>query len=144
MELPADANAAIGIFGRQGLGKVRQLDLRYMWIQAALRRKPIALKKYNGQLHGRDGNKSARQRFDRETCEKSGMCLVRPIESGTLGRAGVRTDTTIYVCNRSWPPLDRVVDVPVVMQHTEHDFICLDMCLCTHMLLAALLATSSR
>ena len=43
MELQVDANAAIEIIGRQGLGKVRHLDLSYLWIQAAVRRKQIAL-----------------------------------------------------------------------------------------------------
>ena len=37
LELHVDANAATGIIGRQGLGKVRHLDLSCLWIQAAVR-----------------------------------------------------------------------------------------------------------
>ena len=36
MELQVDGNVAIGIIGRQGLGKVRHLDLNYLWLQAAV------------------------------------------------------------------------------------------------------------
>ena len=45
MELQVDANAAIGIIGRQGLGKVRHLDLSYLWLQAAVRGKQVVLRK---------------------------------------------------------------------------------------------------
>ena len=37
MELQVGANAAIGIIGRQGLGKVSHVDLRFLWLQAAAR-----------------------------------------------------------------------------------------------------------
>ena len=45
MELQVDANAAIGIIGRQGLGKIRHLDLSYLWLQAAVRGKQVVLRK---------------------------------------------------------------------------------------------------
>ena len=37
LELHVDANAATGIIGRQGLGKVMHPDLSCLWIQAAVR-----------------------------------------------------------------------------------------------------------
>ena len=40
MELQVDADAAIGIVGRQGLGKVRHLDFSYLWLRVAVRGKP--------------------------------------------------------------------------------------------------------
>ena len=45
MELQVDANAAIGIIGRQGQGKVRHLDLSYLWLQAAVWGKQVVLRK---------------------------------------------------------------------------------------------------
>ena len=35
MELQVDANAAIGIIGRQGLGKLRHSDFGHLWLHAA-------------------------------------------------------------------------------------------------------------
>ena len=46
MELQIDANAAIGIIGRHGLGKVRHLDLlSYLWLQEAVWGKQVVLRK---------------------------------------------------------------------------------------------------
>ena len=43
MELPGlvrtDANAAMGIVHRQGLGKTRHIEVQYLWIQDAVRHK---------------------------------------------------------------------------------------------------------
>ena len=41
----AASYAAIGIIGRQGLGKVRHLDLSYLWLQAAVQGKQVILRK---------------------------------------------------------------------------------------------------
>ena len=43
--LQMNANAAIGIIGRQGLGKVRHLHLSYFWLQDAVRSKQVVLRK---------------------------------------------------------------------------------------------------
>ena len=128
MELQVDATAAFRIIGGQGLGKVRHLDVSCLLIQAAVLGKQVALKKINTnrQQHGRHQNSSVRQRFDDETNGKSGMCPLRSVESGDWS-IRVRTDTAICTCNRPWPPSDRTVDVPGVMQHTKHDLICSDM-----------------
>ena len=49
MELQVDANAAIGIIGRQGLDKLRHLDLSYLWLQSAVRGKQVNLKKVQSE-----------------------------------------------------------------------------------------------
>ena len=49
MELQLDANAAIGIIGRQGLGKLRHLDLSYLWLQSAVQRNHVNLKKVQSE-----------------------------------------------------------------------------------------------
>ena len=49
MELQVDANAAIGIIGRQGSGKSRHLDLSYLWLQSAVRGNQVNLKKVKSE-----------------------------------------------------------------------------------------------
>ena len=43
-----DSSAAIGIASRQGLGKLRHLDVHTLWLQQAVRSKRIALRKVLG------------------------------------------------------------------------------------------------
>ena len=43
-----DSSAAIGIAGRQGLGKLRHLDTHTLWLQQAVRSKRLELKKVLG------------------------------------------------------------------------------------------------
>ena len=61
-ELQVDANAAIRIIGRQRLGKLRHLELRYLWLQSAVR----------------EGE-------DRSTQGEFGIRASRPVESRTHG-----------------------------------------------------------
>ena len=46
--LYADASAAIGIAGREGLGRIRHLDTQALWLQQALRQKRLGLGKVLG------------------------------------------------------------------------------------------------
>ena len=41
----SDASAALGIAHRQGLGKVRHIDVQYLWIQDEIREKRLSLDK---------------------------------------------------------------------------------------------------
>ena len=47
-EVSCDANAAIGIAHRQGLGKLRHINVQWLWIQERVRMKDIALGKVAG------------------------------------------------------------------------------------------------
>jgi len=49
-----DSSAAIGIAGRQGLGKLRHLDTHTLWLQQAVRSKRIQLKKVPGESNPAD------------------------------------------------------------------------------------------
>ena len=91
LELHVDANAATGIIGRQGLGKVRHLDLSCLWIQAVCAREQFALRNIPTGNHMADiVTNSARRRLDHETYGMSGMCSIRPTGFwGFLGRAEV-------------------------------------------------------
>ena len=44
----ADASAAIGVAGREGLGRIRHLDTQSLWLQQALRKKRLGLGKVLG------------------------------------------------------------------------------------------------
>ena len=49
LELLSDANAAMGISRRLGIGKIRHLDTSLLWIQQKIREKDIALTKVLGR-----------------------------------------------------------------------------------------------
>ena len=44
----ADASAAIGVAGREGLGRIRHLDTQSLWLQQALRKRRLGLGKVLG------------------------------------------------------------------------------------------------
>ena len=44
----ADASAAFGVVGREGLGRIRHLDTQSLWLQHALRRRRLGLGKVLG------------------------------------------------------------------------------------------------
>ena len=58
IELPVrvwtDSSAAIGICTRQGLGKLRHLDTRTLWVQQAVRTGTIDLRKVLGEVNPAD------------------------------------------------------------------------------------------
>ena len=54
MELQVDANAAVGIIGRQGLGKLSQLDLSCLWLQSAVRGKQVNLEEAQSESNMAD------------------------------------------------------------------------------------------
>ena len=61
VELQVDANAAFGIIGREGLGKLRHLDLTYLWLQSAVQGKQVNLKKEQSEQHGRSRDEGGRE-----------------------------------------------------------------------------------
>ena len=45
INLEVDASAAIGIINRQGLGRTRHVDVRYLWLQEQVRNKAMSIYK---------------------------------------------------------------------------------------------------
>ena len=89
MELQVDANPAIGIIGRQGLGKVRHLGLSYLWLQAAVRCKQVVLRKVQSGDNMADiGSKVLVRDTIQRHMENSGMYPIRPVESGDSWSSG--------------------------------------------------------
>ena len=88
LELHVDANAATGIIGRQGLGRVRHLDLSCLWIQAAVRENNLPSGMYQRNNMADILTNSARRRLDHEAYGMSGKSSIRPTGFwGHLGRA---------------------------------------------------------
>ena len=46
--LRSDSSAALGIGGRQGLGKLRHLETGYLWLQDVLTQKRLSIRKVKG------------------------------------------------------------------------------------------------
>ena len=44
-KIKTDSTAALGIVHRRGVGRMRHVDVQYLWIQEKLRRKEIAVHK---------------------------------------------------------------------------------------------------
>ena len=72
----ADGGAAIGIVRRAGLGKLRHLNVRYLWLQDHVKREAIGLQKIAGAENPAD---LVTKYFNADTMRKH------------LGRLGVRT-----------------------------------------------------
>ena len=49
-----DSSAALGICSRQGLGKLRHLDIHTLWVQQAVRSKRLVMKKVSGEENPAD------------------------------------------------------------------------------------------
>ena len=47
--IDSDASAAIGIVQRHGLGKLRHINVQYLWLQDKVRMKELEVKKVPGQ-----------------------------------------------------------------------------------------------
>ena len=54
LRLFVDSSAAKAIASRKGLGKVRHLEVRHLWLQQAVREKKVVLRKVEGKLNPSD------------------------------------------------------------------------------------------
>jgi hypothetical protein len=52
--LHTDANACKGICGRQGLGKLRHMEVAYLWLQDVVKEKRVKMKKVSGKSNPAD------------------------------------------------------------------------------------------
>ena len=77
-EVWSDANAAIGIINRNGLGKTRHIDVLLLWIQEAARAGVIRLKKIDGSLNPADMLTKPLQRkyMERHVQRVWGACML--------------------------------------------------------------------
>ena len=75
MELQVDANAAIGIIGRQGLGNLRHQDPSYLWLQSGVRGKLVSLKKVQSGSNMADLGTKVLEKDDTDRRMKNVGCV---------------------------------------------------------------------
>ena len=68
----ADANAALGIVGRKGLGKIRHLDTSLLWVQEAAIKRTLRYSKINGAENVAD---LMTKHLDKAACDKHSESL---------------------------------------------------------------------
>jgi hypothetical protein len=73
-EIRSDASAALGIIGRNGLGKMRHLDTSYLWIQQTSAEKKLAYGKVDGKENCADlMTKYVSKELSEDHCKR--MCI---------------------------------------------------------------------
>jgi len=78
IELNVDAKAAIGMMNREGLGTTRHVEVKWFWIQEAVRQNRISLKKVSTLKNPADlGTKILDPGVSRAFCELVGSEFVR-------------------------------------------------------------------
>ena len=82
LTLRADAQAAIGICRRSGIGRVRHLAVGQLWIQERIREKTIALEKVAGESKPADAATKHLCAESLRKCYAALGCETRPGRSG--------------------------------------------------------------
>ena len=73
IELNVDAKAAMGMMNREGLGTTRHVEVKWFWIQEAIRQKRLILKKVHTLKNMADlGTNILDPAVSREFCEMTG------------------------------------------------------------------------
>ncbi len=60
VEIRVDSSAAKAVASRAGLGRTRHIEVRFLWVQEAVRRHRITIKKVSGKLNPADVMTKAR------------------------------------------------------------------------------------
>ena len=82
LTLRADAQAAIGICRRSGIGRVRHLAVGQLWIQEQIREKAISLEKVAGEYNPADAATKHLSADQLRRCYTALGCETRPGRSG--------------------------------------------------------------
>ena len=94
VRLMVDSTAAKAIASRSGLGKVRHLEVRHLWVQDAVSRGRFVIKKVMGKFNPADVlTKPLSQAFVQKLLEPFGVVFVSPLELGLGARGGVGNST---------------------------------------------------
>ena len=77
--LKTDASAAKGIATRKGLGKVRHVELRYLWVQDVVKEKRLAMRRGDGEKNLADHLTKPKSKLDMEVKmgEAAGVMITR-------------------------------------------------------------------
>ena len=87
VQLMVDSTAAKAIASGSGLGKVRHLEVRHLWVQDAVARGRFVIKKVLGKLNPADVlTKPFGQALAQRLIESFGVVFVSPLELGLGAR----------------------------------------------------------
>ncbi len=90
VQLMVDSSAAKAIASRSGLGKVRRLEVRHLWVQDAVARGRFVIKKVLGKFNPADVlTKPLGQALVQKLLEPFGDVFDSPLELGLGARGGV-------------------------------------------------------
>ena len=81
----ADASAALGIIQRKGVGSIRHLDTRLLWIQEKVVKEVFESRKVAGVVNPADLGTKHLERGDSETPQKLGFRRERRQTTGCAG-----------------------------------------------------------
>ena len=108
LELPlrvwTDSSAALGICSRQGLGKLRHLDIHTLWVQQAVRSKRLVMKKVSGEENPADlltKHSLSQERLSKLTALYDCHFRDGRAESAPLTRTGETSKVTIAQAERA-------------------------------------------
>ena len=93
-----DSTAALGIGGRQGLGKLRHLECHSLWVQQRLRRKEFRLLKVDGEVNPADlftKHLESRNKLDQVV----GLFGCRFLEGRAALAPTLKSDAAVYIAH---------------------------------------------
>ena len=80
--LETDASSAKAVALRQGLGKIRHLEVKYLWLQEKLMQKALSNAKVKGTENAADlGTKHVETKIFQRCCEELGLTSSSPLEA---------------------------------------------------------------
>jgi hypothetical protein len=91
-----DSTAALGIGGRQGLGKLRHLECHSLWVQQQLRRKEFRLLKVDGEVNPADlftKHLGTKNKLDQVV----GLFSCRFLDGRAISAPTLKSDSAVYI-----------------------------------------------
>jgi len=93
-----DSTAALGIGGRQGLGKLRHLECHSLWVQQRLRRKEFRLLKVDGEVNPADlftKHLESKSKLDQVV----GLFSCRFLDGRAASAPTLKSDAAVYIAH---------------------------------------------
>jgi hypothetical protein len=93
-----DSTAALGIGGRQGLGKLRHLECHSLWVQQRLRRKEFRLLKVDGEVNPADlftKHLDSKSKLDQVV----GLFSCRFLDGRAASAPTLKSDSAVYIAH---------------------------------------------
>ena len=119
IDVETDSTAAIGMCSRTGVGKTRHIQVRWLWIQDAIRDKVVRLRKVKGTDNEADmGTKDTSALIAETVAQANPVGLIATANGGsvvearmggneeTLGKFSAQVMIVILIALVTWVPMD--------------------------------------